>query len=121
VSSADCALYGYPGVSFVTGPAGGQVGNAASRIPLPAGQPRAVTLRPGEVANAVLQVVDNGVYPKSGCQPADGSYLRVYPPGQTAALYVRTGFTQGAACASRTVTTLQIQPVQPGAGPAGGG
>lgn len=118
VSPADCTLFGYPGVSFVTGPAGGQVGNAATRMPLPSGQPRPVPLRPGAAATAVLQVVDTGVYSSSQCRPADGPYLRIYPPGQTAALYVRTRFGPGAACASRAVTTLQIQPVQPGAGSA---
>lgn len=118
VSRADCTLYGYPGVSFVTGPAGGQVGNAARRIPLPNGQARPVSLRPGAAANAIVQVVDTGVYPPSQCRPANGPYLRIYPPSQTAPLYVRTGFGPGAACASKAVTTLQIEPVQPGASPA---
>ena len=116
-SSTGCTLFGYPGVSFVTGPAGSQVGNAASRTPLPAGPAHLVTLAPGAVANAVLQIADTGNYPRSTCQPASGPYLRIYPPGQTAALYLRNGTGFGT-CASKSVTTLHIEPVQPGASPA---
>jgi Protein of unknown function (DUF4232) len=114
-------MYGYPGVSYVTGPAGGQVGSPAKRIPLPDGHARPVALRPGGAANAVLQVVDTGNYPPSQCQPANGPYLRIYPPGQTAALYAKTGFGPGTACASKAVTTLQIEPVQQGSGAASPG
>jgi hypothetical protein len=117
ISSAGCTLYGYPGVSFVTGSGGSQVGNAANRIPLPNGQAHTVSLHPGEVANAVLRVLDSQNFPSSECQPADGRYLRIYPPGQTAALYVRTGFGPDAACASRAVTVLQVEPIEPGGSP----
>lgn len=122
VSSRTCTLSGYPGVSFVTGPAGSQVGNAADRMPPPNGPARPVTLAPGAVASAVLQIADAGnFYPASRCRPASGPYLRVYPPGQTGALFISTGFGAGVACASRAVTTLHVGPVQPGANPASGG
>jgi hypothetical protein len=120
VSRTRCALSGYPGVSFVTGPSGSQIGSAANRIPLPAGPARAVTLAPGAFANAVLQIADPGNYPKSRCQPASAPYLRVYPPGQTEALYLKNASGFGA-CASADVTTLHIEPVEPGASPPGGG
>jgi Protein of unknown function (DUF4232) len=122
VSSRTCTLSGYPGVSFVTGPTGSQVGNAADRMPPPNGLARPVALAPGAVASAVLQIADAGnFYPASRCRPASGPYLRVYPPGQTGALFIRTGFGAGVACASRAVTTLHVGPVQPGASPASGG
>lgn len=117
-SPARCSLFGYPGVSFVAAPSGAQIGNAAARIPSPAGPARTVVLAPGAVANSVLQIADTGNYPSSSCQPASAPYLRVYPPGQTAALSVRNASGFGA-CASRSVTTLHIEPVQPGASPAG--
>lgn len=119
VSAAGCTLQGYPGVSFVTGPSGSQVGNPADRIPRPAGPAHPVTLAPGGAANAVLQVADAGNYPASRCQPASAAYLRVFPPGQTAALYVRNAYGYPA-CASTGVTTLHVEPVQPGPGSAGG-
>lgn len=120
VSAARCTLFGYPGVSFVTGPSGREVGNPADRIPLPAGPAHRVTLAPGGAANAVLQVADAGNYPASRCQPASAAYLRVFPPGQTAALQVKNAYGYQA-CTSRGVTTLHVEPVQPGAGSAGGG
>jgi uncharacterized protein DUF4232 len=43
-----CTMEGYPGVSFVRGPSGGQLGNAATRNP--AASPAMVTLAPGGVA-----------------------------------------------------------------------
>ena len=118
VSATRCTLFGYPGVSFVTGRSGSEVGNPASRIPLPTGRDHRVTLAPGHAANAVLQVADAGNYPAARCQPASAPYLRVFPPDQTAALYLRNadGYP---ACASRGVTILHVQPVQPGAGSAG--
>ena len=116
-SETRCTLYGYPGVSFVTWPSGSEVGNPASRMPLTAGPAHVVTITPGSTANAVLQVADAGNYPTSACQPASAPYLRVFPPGQTAALYVRNGYR---ACASRGVTILHVEPVQSGAGSAGG-
>jgi hypothetical protein len=118
-SRARCTLTGYPGVSFVTGPSGSQIGNAASRIPLPSGPARTFTLAPGAVGNAVLQIADPGNYPRSRCQPVSAPYLRVYPPGQTAALYVKNASSLGA-CASTSVTILHIEPAQPGGSPAGG-
>jgi uncharacterized protein DUF4232 len=55
-----CTMEGYPGVSFVRGPSGGQLGNAATRNP--AAPPAMVTLAPGGVAHAILQVAGAGNY-----------------------------------------------------------
>src|SRR5690348_15139866 len=57
-SGSACTLEGYPGVSFVRSPSGGQLGNAASRNP--AAPPAMVTLVPGGVAHAILQVAEAG-------------------------------------------------------------
>jgi len=80
-SSAACTLYGYPGVSLVTGPPYTQVGLAAERD---ASAPvKLVTLAQGMTANAVLQIVDARNYPAGTCGPVQATSLRVYPPNQT--------------------------------------
>jgi hypothetical protein len=82
--SAACTLRGYPGVSFVDAH-GHRLGIPAGREG-PAGA--TVTLRPGASAGARLTIADVGVYPPAECRPTRASGLRVYPPGETAALYV---------------------------------
>jgi len=60
-SSASCTLYGYPGVSFVTGVGGSQVGQPATKSAI---VPKAlVTLPPGASANTLLAVRDAGAFP----------------------------------------------------------
>lgn len=87
VSASACTLYGYPGVSFVTGPSGQEIGSPAGRNPTLAAA--AVTLAPGGVAHATMQIADAGNYTPSQCQPVTARWLRIYPPNQTAPLYVR--------------------------------
>src|SRR6202011_900237 len=96
-SSSPCGMYGYPGLSFVTAgsSAGRQIGAAAQENP---GFGRlAVRLAAGGVAHAWLQVAQAGNYPASTCQPVTAHWLRVFPPGDTAATYVGVSFS---ACAS---------------------
>jgi hypothetical protein len=85
-SSAACTLYGYPGVSLVTGPPYTQVGLAAKRAG--AAPVKLVTLAPGRTAVALLQIVDARNYPASTCRPVQATNLRVYPPNQTAPVYL---------------------------------
>jgi hypothetical protein len=74
-----CSLTGYPGVSFVTSPAGPRIGLAAGRD---ASYPvRAVVLEPGQRAVARLQVLDARDYPRRTCHPVRARWLLVYPPG----------------------------------------
>lgn len=108
-SSASCSLYGYPGVSYVTGSSGRQVGAAATRA---TGVKVAVVLMPpGAVAEAALWEIDPGVLP--GCDATATRGFRVYPPGQTAALFAAE---PGRACANPADKDLQVQPVVPGPG-----
>lgn len=113
-SAATCTLYGYPGVSFVTGQGGTQVGAAGNRNPIsPTTQ---VTLAPGGQANFLLAVTDVGVYPASQCQPTSVSWLRVYPPGDYDSLYVQYS-TQTCALTSKVVlTTSTVRAGLTGAG-----
>ena len=110
-SGARCALYGYPGVSFVTGPGGTQIGAAATRAP--GALSVSVTLAAHATAHAWLQVVEAGNYPASTCHPVTAHWLKVYPPGNTAASYIGHSFP---ACSSGKATVLTVMPVRAGAG-----
>jgi hypothetical protein len=110
-SGGSCTLFGYPGVSFVTGLGGSQIGSAASRNPaLPS---ELVTIPPGGVAHATLQVVNAENFAASACHMVTAHWLKVYPPNQTAPLYV--SFTAHA-CSGKTklVHILAVEAVRPG-------
>jgi len=112
-SSVACTLYGYPGVSFVTG-SGAQAGAAATEDPT---YPRAlVTLAPGAAAHATLRVTNAANYPDSACQPVTVHRLKVYPPGETRPVYLSLKAT---ACTSTSVQILSVPTVRPGNGLAG--
>jgi len=111
-SGVTCTLYGYPGVALVTAPGGSTVGAPAVRDPtFPA---EVVTIAPGGVAHAPLEVAVAANYPAPVCKPATGHWLQVYPPGSYIALYV--AFT--AQTCTKPVgdgSTLGIYVVLPGA------
>ncbi len=107
-SGATCRLDGHPGVSFVAGDDGHQVGAAATRELGPA----PVALPPGESAHATLQITSAGNYPEADCRPTPARGLRVYPPDSTASVFVAAELT---ACASESVELLHVRPVEPGA------
>jgi hypothetical protein len=107
-SAAPCTLYGFPGVSLVSGPSHTQLGLAAKRAhTVPA---KLVTLAPSATAHAVLQIVDAFNFPTATCRPAKATAVRVYPPNQTVPVYLPTT----APGCTRPVATLYITPVQPG-------
>ena len=110
-SSATCTLYGYPGVSLVTGPPYTQIGLAAKRSTT-SGTVKLITLAPGATANALLQIVDALNYPSATCGPTKAAALKVYPPNQTAPVYLPN---TSEACA-KSVQTMNIGPVQAGSG-----
>lgn len=113
VSGTTCTLYGYPGVSFVTKVGGQRIGRAARQDTTLAR--RLVTLAPGATAHALLQVVNAMNFPAAQCGLVTAHWLRVYPPGQFGALYIRFA---APACSStaKAVRILGIQTVQPGQG-----
>lgn len=112
-SSAPCGLYGYPDMSFVTadGNAGTQIGAAAQQDP--GFTDVAVRLPAGGMAHAWLQVAQAGNYPASACRPTTAHFLRVFPPGDSAASYVDVNFD---ACASASTPLLTVMPVRSGQG-----
>lgn len=107
--STTCTLQGWPGVSFVGGSNGTQIGNAASEDRTSAHP--TVTLAPGATAVAPLRITDTANYPAGECDPASADGLRVYPPGSRQSLFVR--YTEAAACRSTSVTELQVQALVP--------
>lgn len=80
-----CVIQGFPGVSFVAGDDGHQVGQAAVRVD-PKGPP--VTLRPGMTANAAVGFVNIGAFDPESCLPTPVRGLRVYPPHERRSVFV---------------------------------
>ena len=109
-SGSTCTLYGYPGVSLVSGPPYMQIGLAAKRS---TSTPRTlVPLAPGATANALLQIVDALNYPTASCGPAKATALKIYPPNQTVPVYL-PNTSNGCA---KPVQIMTIGAVQPGSG-----
>ena len=107
--STTCTLQGWPGVSFVGGGSGEQIGAAARRDEASAHP--TVTLAPGAVAVAPLQITQAEDYPAAKCEPVAADGFRVYPPGSTESLFVRDpGVT---ACRSTDAGLLSVQGLVP--------
>jgi hypothetical protein len=109
-SGSPCTLYGYPGVSLVSGPPYTQIGLAAKRSTT---TPKTlVTLAPGATANALLQIVDALNYPRANCGPTKATALKIYPPNQTEPVYLPN---TSSGCA-KPVQIMYIGAVRPGSG-----
>ena len=97
-----CLMTGWPGVSFVTGSQGRQVGAPAARQ----GTPAVVSLAPGASAEALLQVAEAGNF--APCTTTSVRGLRVYPPNQRDAVFVPMPTK---ACAQTSAQQLTVRPV----------
>jgi len=103
-----CELRGFPGVSYVAGDDGHQVGPAAAMSGPRGGE---VVLKPGAAAAAQLQLVNVANFDAAVCRPTPVRGLRVYPPGDTASLYVERA---GVGCAGTPPgNQLSVQTLQP--------
>jgi hypothetical protein len=110
-SAATCTLQGYPGVSFVTGVGGAQVGKPATRDKT---VPEAlVTLAPGAEANMLLAVHDAGAI--AHCKVTSVDWLRVFPPGDFGSLNVQYN---SQACAGGAKSIMTVTAVRGGQGSA---
>ena len=108
VGTRTCELRGFPGVSYVAGDDGHQVGPAAAMSGARGGE---VVLKPGAAAAAPLQLVNVANFDAAVCQPTPVRGLRVYPPGDTASLYVERA---GTGCAGTPPgNQLSVQTLQP--------
>ncbi|PRX47898.1 uncharacterized protein DUF4232 [Prauserella shujinwangii] len=107
-----CRIQGYPGVSYVAGDDGHQVGPAARRV---GEDGPTLTLRPGQTAHAVVGFVQVRNYDPAECRPTQVRGLRVYPPQETEAAFVEA---PGTGCASADIPgdQLTVRTVRSGAG-----
>ena len=106
-SGSTCTLFGYPGVSLVTGPPYKQIGLAAKRST--SSPKKLVTLAAGAIANAQLQIVDALNFPSATCGPTKATALKIYPPNQTEPVYLPNTST---GC-SKPVQIMYIGTVRP--------
>ena len=108
ISATECTITGYPGVSFMTGPSGTQIGDAAERVGGPAA-PVSLAAQGRAHANLLLSQVSN--YSADACRPTQAGGMRVYPPEETTSLYV---ISVRQVCSATGLGFAQIYPVQAG-------
>ena len=106
-----CVLVGFPGVSYVTGDNGQQVGAPAVRDGSIGAQ---VTLAPGQMAAAIVTEIQVGVFDTNACQPTPVRGLRVYAPDDTASMFIAQSTT---GCAGNPPEPqLHVQTIKAGPG-----
>lgn len=99
-----CTLQGWPGISFVGGGNGTQIGNAAT---LDRATPhQTLTLRPSGEVQAVVTVRDAGDWDSATCHPRVTDGFRVIPPGSRQALFVPASGALFESCAAPAVHQL---------------
>ncbi|MPY81853.1 MAG: DUF4232 domain-containing protein [Actinophytocola sp.] len=113
VSGESCDIQGFPGVSYVAGDDGHQVGAAAYRD---GSEGAVVTLADDETAYAAVGFAQVGNYDPRECRPTKVRGLRVYPPQETESKFVPYAHT-GCANANLTSEQLRVQTIRPGTGP----
>jgi hypothetical protein len=99
-----CVLVGFPGVSFVAGNDGHQVGDPAKRV---GGIGAQLTLQPGQLASAMIQVGNSGNYDPGTCKPTQALGYRVYAPDDRAAMFISFG-TEISACTGTNLSSPQL-------------
>ncbi|HEV7934546.1 MAG TPA: DUF4232 domain-containing protein [Actinomadura sp.] len=110
VSGHSCTVQGFPGVSYVTGDNGAQVGAPAART---GSGGTTIRLANGQTASSSVGFVNVGNYDEAECRPADTRGIRVYPPGETRSKFVAL---QGKGCANDKVQQLNVAALQRGSG-----
>lgn len=106
-SKSTCKMRGFPGVSMVTGGDGTQLGEPAQRE---LGQEvETITLKPGQTAYSSVRITRTGPMDPSTCKPRKGDGLRIYPPEDTKAAFVRLDNVRGC---EGSATYMTVQPVR---------
>lgn len=80
-----CTIQGFPGVSYVAGDDGHQVGPAAYRT---GKKGPVITLKPGATASSDVGFVQVANYDPAVCKPTAVRGLRVYPPHEYDSMFV---------------------------------
>jgi hypothetical protein len=106
--SRTCELRGFPGVSYVAGDDGHQVGPAAEES---GERGPAVPIAPRGTAVAQLRLVNALNFDAAACRPTPVRGLRIYPPGDTASLFLSLDSTGCAATPPNP--QLSVQTVTP--------
>lgn len=88
-----CTIQGFPGVSYVTGDDGHQVGPAAYRV---GKKGPVITVQPGASAISDIGFVQVRNYDPAVCKPTEVRGLRVYPPHEYDSMFVEA---PGTGCA----------------------
>ncbi|MDX3194552.1 DUF4232 domain-containing protein [Streptomyces sp. MN03-5084-2B] len=101
-SGKPCTIQGFPGVSYVAGADGHQVGKDAFREGT---KGNAVKLNPGQTAAADIQFVNVRNFDPGTCQPTPVKGLRIYLPQETASNFVPS---DGTGCASTKIPGNQL-------------
>ncbi|RSM38594.1 DUF4232 domain-containing protein [Amycolatopsis balhimycina DSM 5908] len=101
-SAKPCVVQGFPGVSYVAGADGHQVGKDAFREGT---KGNAVKLNPGQTAAADIQFVNVQNFDPGTCQPTPVKGLRIYLPQETASNFVAS---DGTGCASTKIPGNQL-------------
>jgi hypothetical protein len=101
-SAKPCEIQGFPGVSYVAGTDGHQVGKDAFREGT---KGNAVKLNPGQSAAADIQFVNVRNFDSGTCQPTEVKGLRIYLPQETASNFVPA---EGTGCASTKIPGNQL-------------
>ena len=111
VSDAKCELRGYPAVAAYLG-SGVQVGNAAAADTTTTAHP--VVLAPGETARAaVITSAASASASAGGCRAVLATGLRVTPPGESAARFIRHSLVACSAAGPRAPVFLRVRAIQP--------
>ena len=101
-SGKPCTIQGFPGVSYVAGADGHQVGKDAFREGT---KGNAVKLNPGQTAAADIQFVNVQNFDPGTCRPTPVRGLRIYLPQETASNFVPS---DGTGCASTKIPGNQL-------------
>ncbi|WP_064443660.1 DUF4232 domain-containing protein [Rhodococcus sp. YH3-3] len=101
-----CTLDGFPGVSYVTGASGSEVGAAAGR----SGSGSLVSLAPGSAATSLVRATNVENYPADQCGVTDVAGLRVYPPNSYDSVFLAYP-TKGCSMTGANINQLTVAPV----------
>lgn len=109
--SRTCTIQGFPGVSYVAGDDGHQVGPAAFRVGT---KGPVITLAPGRTAHAPVGFTQVRNFDPAVCRPTAVRGLRVYAPHDTAAMFLPM---EGTGCAGTPPShQLVVRTMQSGGG-----
>jgi hypothetical protein len=110
VSGHPCTVQGFPGVSYVAGDNGAQVGAPAART---GSGGTTIRLANGQTASSWVGFVNIDDYDAAECRPIPTRGLRVYPPGETRSKFV---VLERRGCVNEKVQQLAVKALQRGSG-----